>query len=970
MIAGLIGAVCAAPAYAQDNDGDEVVVTGTRIKQSNLTSPTPVKVVDVEAIEISGETNAADILRELPALGVSALSTTNSNFTVNSSGLNTINLRNLGASRALVLINGKRVVSGVPGAQIVDFNSIPTEFVERFDVLTGGSSAVYGSDALAGVVNVILKDDYEGASLSYQMGGTTEFGDYESQRITGTFGSNFADDRGNAVFGVTHSRNDGAFFRDRDGQGVDDLSYAFFTGQADDVLTDVSTIIGRPFFSSFSESGRINVIGTNGGTAAQFAGTGDPYSAAQFGFNRQQFRALAVPTERTLFNTNMSYNVSDTVQLTAEASYSITDTSAELEPFPLSSADIYGTDPICGPTGCDTTTGVSITNAFVPDSIRDAARAALPGVADEDIVVGFARRMTEVDRRGATNKRQTARFALGINGAMTDKLNYDVSLTHGRTSQAQQSSGQINTLNMLQALDTAVIGGEVVCADALARSQGCDPINIFGRGTISEDAADYVRAPSSRQGDLEQTVLQGFLTGEVGALQETGSVFSRPIGWVAGMEYRNEISSFVPDALSQSGLNAGNVSPATAGEFSVIEGFGELELPLLTDVPFAERVDLRMAARVSDYTTVGQTFAWSGNLQWQVNDQLTLRGQYAEAVRAPNIGELFQGAAETFGTLGDPCSGLTVTGGVPTVPSGDATVAANCFADPALQARVARDGTFIPTQAELQGIGGFISGNPNLSEEDGTSYTLGFIWNPESSAILEPFAITVDYFNIEIDNAISNIGRATSASRCYTRGEFCDNVRRFTAGPSIGAIEGVDSNAQNVAKLATSGFDVQASYDFDLTDIFKAKKDVGEFTLTGTYQYLDKYETTALPGDTPNDASGDFGLAKHEAQITGLYRKDGFRFAWTTQYIGKSGTNVFGDPDQRFERGAVTFHDINARWQLPFAGDAVSVFGGVDNVFDKFVPTGVGFNATGHYTDPDVYDALGRRYYVGARLDF
>lgn len=963
---------------------DEIVVTGTRIKQSNLVAPTPVKVIDEVAIEVSGETNAADILRQLPSIGVSALTTTNSNFTTTASGINTVQLRNLGEDRTLVLIDGRRVVSGVPGSQYVDFNSIPTEFIKRIDVLTGGSSAVYGSDALSGVINIILRDDYEGASLSYQHGQTAEFGDYKNNRLTASFGTEFADGRGNAMFGVTHSNNDGAYFRDRPGQGVDDLSYAFFTGSSNDVLTPVSSVLGYPFYSSFSEYGRINVIAPNNATASQWVTLSDgsiaPWSVAQYGFNRQAYRALAVPTERTLATSLLNYDLTDKVRLFGEFSYAVTDTTSSLEPFALANDDIYGAPISCDTSGC--INGVPLTNPYIPNALKDQVRALYPGVSDENLAVGFARRLTEIDQRAATNKRQTARFVTGLHADISDQITLDASVNYGRTTQDQTGIGQVNVQNFANALDAIDDGsGNIVCRSVVAQNQGCVPINIFGLGNISEPAANYVRADSNLTATIEQFDVLSYLSGEISSPMQTGSFMSRPVSWVLGYEFRNEKSSFIPDALTQAGLNGGNKTPVTVGQFDVHEVFAELELPLLTDVPFAKAVDLRLAGRGSSYSTVGDTFAWSGNLQWQLNEMVKLRGQYASAVRAPNIGELFQGASETFGTVTDPCQGLVVSNGqaaflsditnpASAVDPGSvgSTVANNCLADPALAARVSRDGYFIPTQPELQGIGGFISGNPNLKEEDGESITFGAIINPKFTSWLEPLAISVDYFDIKITDAISTVSRQTSATRCYTRMEFCSNVRRFTTGSSVGAIDGVDSRTQNVAELHTSGVDVQFSYDFDVSSVVRNWNDAGHLTLTGVYQYLGKYTQVALPGNPENSFKGTLGLPENRGQFSLLYDREDLRFVWTTQWIGQSRMTGFIDSD--FIVDDVFFHDINVRYKLPIPNVNASVFGGIDNVFNTFVPTGVGFNATGHYTAPEVYDALGRRFYVGAKVNF
>lgn len=1010
LLAGLGAA--SAPALAQeDADGaqqDVIQVTGTRIQRGNMTEATPVNTFNAEQFELSGAVNTAELLRTLPAVGVSTLTSTNSNFTVASSGVNTIELRNLTEDRTLVLMNGRRFVAGLPGSNNVDFNSIPTELIERVDVVTGGASAVYGSDALAGVVNVILKDDFEGIVASTQAGISDE-GDDETYRASLTMGSLFDQGRGSAVVSSTWSRENGVYARDREGLDRDGLSRAFFDPTVENWQEDVI-----PFYSSFSERGRIRIPGlsANGNPTDaanlvfdETTGQVRPFTSANAdgsaldGFNRQAYRAIAVPTERFTFSSLVNYEVNEKMNFFFEGTYASTETQSSLEPFALSSEDVYG-DNLAQFVDEDndgvyerSRYGISILNPYVPLAMRDAARAAsdfnndgIQDIADEDLVVGFVRRMTEVGQRSSQNTRQTARIVVGLDGDLTDNWSYEVSANVGRTTQSQRSTGQINVLNLRQALNATEVNGQIVCADDIARAQGCVPVNVFGQGSITPDAAAYINAPSSRQAEVTQMVYSGFLTGDVGF----ASPFAEEnVQVVIGAEYRSEESESIPDALSQSGQNGGNVSPAVLGDFQVAEIFAEAEIPLVQGRQYVEDLRVNLSARASDYTTVGQTFAWAANLQYTPVDMLRFRAQYSESVRAPNIGELFQPPSETFEGGDDVCAGLTLSGSDPAFfnSADDATsgvdagtvnssIAQACIADPAVAARVSRDGFYIPTQGEIQGIAGFNGGNPNLSEETATSITLGAVFSPDFGNMwIDNFALSVDYFNIEIEDAIAGIARQTSINQCYDNGSgvydassvFCSNIVRFNSGPSVGAIQELNALQQNLATIETAGVDVQASYFLGLNDVFTDTSwALGDLNFTLTYGYLEKWEQEAFPGAEVIDFADTAGLFEHEVLFSTVYRNGPLTVAYDMNWMPETRLEATGALSEAIVPSA-TFQDVQVRWA--FENELELVFG-VDNVTDEFIKYGQGFDSTGTGTDGAIYDAIGRRWYVGARKTF
>lgn len=446
------------------------------------------------------------------------------------------------------------------------------------------------------------------------------------------------------------------------------------------------------------------------------------------------------------------------------------------------------------------------------------------------------------------------------------------------------------------------------------------------------------------------------------------------------MEYRQEYSLDRPDVLQQQGLNGGNKAPVTEGQYDVYEAFGEVSIPLLADVEFAKELTLHAAARISDYSTVGQTFAWSTDLTWAPTDDIKFRGQYARAVRAPNIGELYTGASETFGTVVDPCNNLrTAAGGGPIIGSSgpiilDPVVEANCLANPAIAARANSPTGFVLSQTELQGTGGFNSGNPNLTEETATTFTLGFVFTPKFAKWLEPLVLSVDYFNIEIDDAIFARSRQGTLDDCYSYAGLahpnCANIVR----DANGAVEEVNTRVVNGQNLETSGIDIQLGYRWDLAEAFGNEgDDLGLLTLTVNYQWLDKYTTTRLPGTVFEESGSSVGLLgafKHEAQIGLLYEIGDFMVNFDANFV--SDAHDFEDPNV-YDVPAVIpsqwFFDAQVRYNVL---ESTTLIFGVRNLTDEFVMIGQGLGEipTGWATDPSSYDGLGRRFYAGVRLRY
>ncbi|MBO6525721.1 TonB-dependent receptor [Erythrobacter sp.] len=963
------------PACA-DTQGPAIVVTGSRIASPTVESPAPLQIVDSQAIDDAGITNVQELLLENPVFGTPALSRTNSAFLTSGTGVATIDLRDLGSNRTLTLIDGRRVVASLAGSSTVDLNVIPVQFIERVDILTGGASSLYGSDAVAGVVNFVYKKDFEGIEANAQYG-ITEEGDDARYQANVTIGTNVADGDGNLMVHFGYSNEEGLLSNRRANTRVDALSSIYFGGDI-----DVDT---EPFFSSFPPQGRFitsngtftydpngnlqDCFTTNGATCTATIGSG----TGPNGFNRQNFRTLAVPVERYLFAARGNYYLNDDISFFFEGTFNKTSSSRQIEPFPLSSDGANGIYPGSGRMPVENYlpgTSTIVANPFVPTAIVNASTDT-DGDGLRDI--GFVRRLAEFGTRSGSTERDFYRFVVGFEGGLfDDRFRWDVSYNYGQVNENQVSTGQVNVVNFRDALAARRevgdengngVPGEVICIDPEARANNCAPANIFGAGNISQAAVNYIQAQGTFQTGIKQQVVQANLAGSLFELP------AGPLGIAVGAEYRKESSFSDNDALTNQGLNAGNVLPDTRGSFDVKEAYAEVKIPILADTPGFDLLEVGGAVRVADYSTVGSVFSWNVTGTWQPIPDIRLRGTYAKAVRAPNIGELFAGLSQTFPSgLIDPCAEANGSTGV-TAADGTA-LAANCLADPGVAANVAANGSFTLNQADIQGISGFNGGNPNLNEEEATSWTVGAVINPRSIDALRNLTITADYYNIEIEDVISGFPRQFTLDQCYNAGNptFCGLITRrptATSTNSAGSIDLINALQVNAAVLKTQGLDITASWN---TGLGLLEND--RLALRGAYTHVFQYDFFSLPTAPADPSDGEVGTAADRFTANAAYSTDDFRVSFTGVFIGKSFIDdQFNGPE--FASVPAEFYlDMQATY---FASDQFEFYFGVDNLLDNDAPnilTGVPGNVTGADTAADVYDVFGRRYYTGVRFRF
>ncbi|MCG2842645.1 TonB-dependent receptor [Sandaracinobacter sp. RS1-74] len=949
--ATILATIATSPVFAQtatetavEGDYETIVITGSRLARPELESSAPIAVLGADVLERDAAVNIQDTLQEMPQVGIGT-SRTNSNFLTGSNGVATVNLRNLGSNRTLVLVNGRRFISGIAGSSAVDLNNIPTDFVERVEVVTGGASAIYGSEAIAGVVNFVLKEKFEGFSVRAQTN-LTQKGDNPRHFVSLTGGTSFgADQRGSVIFNFSYDKDEGLLSRDR-------------SISAEDCYFD---ICGPDAYSSYAAQGNFGLINSNGAFVNAFNGQprfsfdedNNLLTGYGAGFNRNAVRRISVPVERYLVSSILNYDLTDNIQAFAEITYSRVRSGSQIEALALSTPDIYATG------------GIPITNAYIPQAVLDQVNAwNLANPENQVTAIDFRRRQNEVFDRSNHNKRDTWRVATGLTGDITDRWRFETSFVYGHFKDFT-SSEDIDNNRYRNALDSIVENGQIVCRSEAARAEGCVPINLFGYGTASPEASAYVQAvvPKSQMITQEQYVFSGAVT---------GSLITLPAGDVnvaIGAEYRSEKSIDDLDILTNTGGNSGNEIPDTIGDFDVWEVFGEVDVPLLREKPFFHYLGVGAALRYSEYSqgTVGGVVSWNVNGNWSPVRGLSLRGTYAVANRAPNISEFASAPSETFAAVTDPCNGVTATR--------NNAVDSACRAIPAIAAAIASNGTFQYTLADLQGINGFIGGNPDLAEETAKTLTLGAVFQP---ARVPGLSLTVDYFDIRVEDAISTVGRNLSIEQCLLTGleEFCQNVTR---SGNTGFVTQVDDQLINVSDISTRGIDLGFRFTSGIGLLQGDRLDI-----SGNYTHLIHFRTQANAVAPVEDLAGEVGYSQDKFTIRTNYSTGPVSFNWQVTYLSKAvgdvdyigDETVYGDKltlDEMNRIKARFYHDIQLRFDVG-QEKKFGLYFGVDNLFNTkppFLPgTPFGASPTGTETAADVYDPFGRRFYAGVNMKF
>ncbi len=969
----------AAPEAAQPAEDQQVVVTGSRIARPALTSPNPVTSVDQESIQLSGETNLTNYLQSIPALVASLDSsqTSGSAGFIGSTGINLLNLRGLGSQRTLVLVDGRRHVASLPETAAVDIGTIPQDLIQRIDVATGGVSAVYGADAVSGVVNFIMRKDFEGITGRVQYGAADD-GTPVNWTASLTAGTNFADGRGNVAIAWQYTSEGRLRARDRRylrGSNYCTLQENLNDPNDDPNLPDRVPMCGVQFFDS-SHEGAIDV---DFDAFPDFRPNGDVYDIGTFippfysvggnGTPRSDYIGdLLASNRRNVVDAFLNYEFSPAVRFFGELKYAHGRAYSESQPT------------------FDYTIFISEENPFIPDSIRariipgigDALSGAfgLPAGSIPD-GVAIARDNFDLGVRGERNTRETWRGVAGLNGNLADHLRYEISYTYGQSSVRNISTNNRFNDRFFAALDvvTDPATGQPTCRSNLdpnalrdnytynffngyyfnrsnlsftpGPNSGCVPLNLFGEGVANPAAIDWVFTDSLATSKLTQHDVNAYVAGDIPGIRLPGG----PIAFVLGAEYRREASRSTPPPEDTAGQTFGNVIFPVAGHFDVKEAFGELRLPILSDLPFAQELEANAAIRFSDYSTVGWTTTWNLGLRWAPVRDIAFRGTWAQTVRAPNISELFSPQSQTFLFINDPCD-------VGNLNNGTSTRAANCAQ--ILSALGQDPATFQDPNAS--NIPGFARGNPDLNEETSRSWTLGAVLRPH---FIPGLSITVDWYNITIRNAINTPAAQDIAELCVDQptidNVFCDSITRSTV---TGGINGFSVQPENVAAFRTAGLDFDVSYRFDPARL-GARSNLGVFNFRLTGNYLHRLNFIPTPGAEVDDARTEQYAPKWQATLDVTWVRGpltvnyGFNYFSPTKRFSVAA--LAGDPDladpENITYDARHTHDLQVGYQ---ALQNLQVYAGVNN-FTNQLPD---FSTT-YPVNP-----IGRFFYFGARVNF
>jgi len=985
-IAAAVSMAMAGPLWAQveteadDNEAiEEIFVTGSRLARDSFNVSTPLVSVDNQMLQDAGLGSVAQILiDEVPSLFESS-SNMNTQSSIGSTGLTTINLRQLGTNRTLSLIDGRRTVSNSYSGNYVSLNTIPRGMIERVEVVTGGSTATYGSDAIAGVVNIITEKDKEGFSL-YARGGQTSEGGGEEYTLNADYGLSFSDGRGYFFAGVTYDEEQGIANKDRSRAQIEaDFDYnttllcnEMATETGDQCMRDIASKKDWRDRSDGTAGGVFEEGNSfsNGGFWYDENGLNTGWSEERDGLFSRQWDMILVPNETLSAAVKLDFDFTDRTTGYFQVQYSQNDSFNFKSPEDeAENSDVATIDPITGLPGEVRPGSISPTNPFVPQVIADNAGSS----------VSWDRRFYEVGNITTDNDRTTWRTWAGLQGSMfSDKWDWDVSVGYGHFEQLLIRSNELDVRKTAQALDASIdpVTNEIVCNDPAARAAGCVPLNIFGVGSITPEMADWIRYTPILNPTIEQTNFLGYIS---------GNLFEMPagdVGAVFGVEYRKDEMEMLADDGSNYGGITYNIVPDIFGDMDVTELFSEFSFPL------AESLTADLSLRVGDYShkNISTVFSYTAGLMWEVADGYNLRANFARAQRAPDLTELFSPERGDYDSYTDICDEVSATS---TEAGHD-----NCRLEPAIAAAIANDPAFV--FADDNNGYSPSAGNENLFEETADTYTIGFSIAPPG---IDGFQLAVDYYDITIEDAIIEVENTEILKQCYsssvTLGDpnpFCDDVTRDDEGQIIKILQ----RQFNLNSQSTSGFDVSLNWAWDVGG--------GDLELESHWTHILTHEAVFDGNDGPEKVDYnnqlDFGVFEDVATASLAWRVNDWRIRWRIAYKGPivDHNDRVEDYKERFAANdalcaagdpacvtnpevpkylfypSYTRHDLSLNYDMAMrGGTALKFFGGVRNMFNKdpFVPrTGDNYETgIGNY-DSKFGGGVGRFYFVGAEMQF
>jgi len=918
-----------APVQAQEDASslEEIVVTGTRIQRPDISASSPVSVYDAEQLNAVNTVNAEEFLRDLPQFSPSVGAQGNNG----NDGSASVDLRNLGEERTLVLVDGKRFVP-FDSQGYVDLGMIPSSLIERVEVLTGGASAVYGADAVSGVVNFIFKDDFEGFELDVNHS-VTEEGDGDTTDFSFTAGTNFADGKGNLVANIGYSTAD----------EITQAQRPFSVFSLDNQLT--------PQGSSTVPRGGVFA----GSDAFQFSDSGGEAEPRTDRFNFNPFNLFQVPQDKVTATALAHYQINDSLKAYARASYA----NNEIDTIIAPSGTFFFAFNVPYAANPGGFLGSSAISRFAAFDATETGGTANNGIAD-GVLIG--RRTVELGPRISQYENEAVQLVTGLEGEFQNGWNWNTFAQYGETTRLQAFINDVSNTNVLAGVAGCPAGSPA----------GCVPVNLFGLNTITQEQADFIRIDVSESNDTDQVVVGGSVSGDIDSVQLAGA--DGPLAFAAGLEYRDESARNRPDAAYASGdaIGFGASSPITT-DFDVIEYYAEGILPILQGASLAESLTLEAGVRFSDYdyqindfSNSFDTTTWKLQANWAINPSVKLRGGFNRAARTPSIQEAGEPRTSATGDLTtDPCEG--------TNPLGDPALMQLC-----IDTGVPANGFNSFTSIISGQVNNFEGGKRDLRPEEADTYTLGVVYTPEGS----PFTFTMDYYDITIDDAIVELPEQDVVDACYNferdaNAPFCSRISRNAFGGLIGPLSaGVDVTVLNVAVLEQKGIDFSAAYSFAL-----AGDSAVDLTINGNYLIDNKTQSTQFTN--VNDCVGLVGNVCEDPDHE-------WRFVQTTSYTngplnvqlrwqfldGLTNDTIAlnGAPESAFATpriGSANYFDLTARYSF---GDRYELRGGILNLFEEDPPV-VGNNYGGTLqnsgnTFPATYDPLGRRYFVGLKAKF
>ena len=932
-------------AQAQDDEElQEIIVTGSRLIRSDYVAISPITTVDSALIQDSGNLTLEETINMYPQLNPDSTSSSNQS---GGDGVLAPDLRGLGPVRTLLLVDGKRFIpASVTG--LSDMATIPDMLIERVEISTGGASAVYGSDAIAGAINFIMKDDFEGVDLRYQWGEAGE-GDGTSNKLDVLFGANTANGEGNITLHASYTDRDPVFMENRA------FSRQPFLADSSGQLNEFGSgnIPGGKIFIPSSDFALINGVDLVG--AAQTCP--GPIQGVRFGANGQPL-PFCRPTDQ--FNyaaTNFILRPLERWQLSALGSYELgSNAEAYIQAFYTKKENQWQQAALAtAPTSSGASNGTLLipnadTNPLFPAPLQQffADNAAYFDPDGDGVfeTVGNGRRFLEFGPRNAHILTDSYGLTGGVRGDLTmgDKpWAWDAFYQYHRSDLNETRVGLLSRSRTTLGLDVEVVNGVPQCRVQLL---GCVPVNVYGTDTLTPEMANFLTVSTGRSDNFERSVFGGSIAGDL---------FSLPAGPVAtafGFEWRDESYQTAPDETSKSG-DLGGVPPVdNFGEYDLWEVYGEGRFPIF------ESFAAEAAVRYSDYSTIGGVTTWRGGLDWTPAEFFRGRASVSRAIRAPNLDELFAAPNQSFIGGVDPC----VVDNNPT----------DAIKQVCLQQGVPANVVDDLQVGASQGWSEFSGGNPFLSEEESDTFTVGAVITP---AFAEGLVIAIDYWNIEIESAISQVSSQALVNACFdlldNSAPSCQAITR----DQLGNIETVNAPLLNLQTRKGSGIDLQIDYAMDLPDSWAITGGTASLDLQWISTFHDEDSTVLLAGQSPIECAGKLGgscsgnfiraTPDYRGLLSGAYNSGSLTLRTDIEMIGEFSLAPDAFPNNNVPVDAQFYWDLAGTYQIT---DRIQVFGGISNVLDEQPPL-IGFRAGGDSnTQAQLYDTVGRRYFIGTRI--